>query len=76
MRYAYSMSTSPAVLAVLDFHGLSLDAALADNVAFVCLDCESISSVTPAPGQTREEQRDLLREDLDMSCCGVEMEVI
>lgn len=55
------MTQVPTTAAVLAHHGyFTLEAAHADNVAFACLDCGTIASVTPTPTSTREQQRDLI----------------
>lgn len=62
----------PTVSSVLAFHGFaSIDDAREANVIFGCLECGSIKTCTPAPGQTREQQRDLLFSDLSGvdECC-------
>lgn len=57
-------------LAVLADHGYaSIDDAREDNVIRVCHECGSIMVCTPAEGQTREEQRDLLLDNYDLMCC-------
>lgn len=65
-------ATESPVLSILASHGYaSIDDARADNVIFVCHECGSIKSCTPAPGETREEQRDALfanYEGID-ECC-------
>lgn len=65
-------NTSP-VLSALAFHGFaSIDDAREANVFFVCHECQSIKVCAPAPGETREHQRDMLLADfagMD-ECCG------
>jgi hypothetical protein len=61
------MTYSPEqALPVLACHGLTLDTARAENVAFACLSCGSIFAVTPTATSSREAQRDLI----DLGCCG------
>jgi hypothetical protein len=49
----------------------SIDDAREANVFFVCHACGSVKVCTPAPGQTREEQRDMLIADFEGmdECC-------
>lgn len=59
-----------ACLSILASHGFaSIDDAREANVFHVCHACGSIKCCTPAPGQTREEQRDILLDNFDMMCC-------
>lgn len=56
--------------AVLAHHGYaSVDDAREDNIFHACGACGSVKSCTPAPGQTREEQVAVLRENFDLTCC-------
>lgn len=59
-------------LTALSAHGFaSIDDAREANVFFVCHKCGSIKTCAPAPGQTREAQRDALIanfEGMD-ECC-------
>lgn len=63
---------NPTVESILSAHGFaSIDDAREANVIFGCFECGSIKSCTPAPGETREEQRDALfanYEGID-ECC-------
>lgn len=56
--------------AVLSIHGFaSVDDARAENLFHACGACGTVKSCTPAPGQTREEQVTILRENFDLTCC-------
>lgn len=58
------------VESVLSAHGFaSIDDAREANVAFGCLGCGSIMSVTPTATSTREQQRDVLHANFVLSCC-------
>lgn len=70
--------TLTEITRIVRFHGYAdVECATADNVTFICRECESIASVTPGPGQSRETQRDLLLGDLrSLNCCGEAMLVL
>lgn len=65
-------TTLDATAHYLAQHGhASIDDAREAGVFFLCFGCGSVKVCTPAPGQTREEQRDLLIanfEGMD-ECC-------
>lgn len=61
MPFNHAASVRTAVARTLLSHLYdSYAEAHADNVAFVCVQCDSIASVTPGFGRTREQERDLI----------------
>lgn len=59
-------------LTALSAHNIgSIDDAREAGIFFVCHKCGSVKTCTPAEGQTREEQRDLLIENFEGmdECC-------